>query len=250
MQVHYEQTLVEECVFRATRADPALEREMHAALDPIYALRKKSNGESDAQFQNVFSAFFARLKLDGVIVDLLAEQPQIAESVSRCIVSQAERQRAESAELFSKKQDVTHRTLMIRITPDSLISPNRAAGHLRRELFHVADMVNDTFAYRPDQIDEINPRRNLILDRYRVYWDIYIEGRLYRRQQGDPRAMNRLRHALPRTLGVDYTDHSRAIFDQLFTARQLTHQQLLSWARQPQQCGCASATSVGHPKEN
>jgi hypothetical protein len=237
MQIEYDPQLVEQAVFLAARAGPPhLEGDLHAATDPLYTM--PPGRDREAGFRRVYAAWFSRLKLDAILVSLLAERPLIAEHVSRCIVRQAPRRKAESAELFVRPSDAgtvpTDRTLIIQLCPPSLLDTDRLAAYLRRELFHISDMLDARFGYELESVSGLPARQNLVRDRYRVLWDIYVEGRLNREGRSADQRSTGLPAMFARAFNRPAAEGCRSTFDRILQAVELTHSQLLNWAMHPQ----------------
>ena len=66
--------------------------------DPIYEIADEELRQR--AFAPVYRDFFTKLGLDKLIADLMAERPFIGESIDRCVVREAARTKAESAELL------------------------------------------------------------------------------------------------------------------------------------------------------
>lgn len=235
MTLEIEPTLVEQAVFLAVRGDGALSRKLHRITDPLYAL--PAGPRRDEQFRRACLSFFQKLGLDGLVTTSIAERPVIGRSVGRCVVREAAGTKEESAELFVGRSAAApgprDRTLIIQLTPCTLLDSHRALPLLRRELLHVADMLDDDFDYRRESIDGLPPRQNLVRDRYRVLWDIYVEGRLTREGRGEEAWADRLRSAFSRTFREQGREPDGRAFDAVFSATNLTHGQLLEWAGSP-----------------
>src|SRR5262249_15834050 len=98
MRIEYDAALIERTVFLIAHDDPDIERELHAPSDPLYAM--PPSRQRDAAFHQVYARLFVRLGIQKVIDTVLAERPCIAASIARCIVRDAVRPSAQSAELF------------------------------------------------------------------------------------------------------------------------------------------------------
>lgn len=236
MHIEYDPELIEHTVFMAGQKDPDLSAELHQSTDQLYGLRGER--ERHARFWEVFKTFFQRLGLDELIPRLLAERSLTELRIHRCLISEAPHSMAEGAELYVKNDkgssDDATRTLSIRVCPQSLLDISDLAPRLRRELLHVADMLDERFAYDKRSLTGHHPRQNLIRDRYRVLWDIHVEGRLFREGHRDDRMRIRLSHQLERV----FTRYSACLFppvlERVFNADHLTHRQLLEWASTPE----------------
>jgi hypothetical protein len=130
---------------------------------------------------------FEALGLGAAIVEALEEFPVIAGSLGVCRVAPAASRKEEGAELFVRRGDGldarSSRTAVLRLRPESLLDRGGLASFLRRELFHLADMLDPAFGYEsalPD-VEGGAQRRRQVLERYAVLWDTVIDGRLERR---------------------------------------------------------------------
>ncbi len=235
MRIEYEPSLVEQAVLSAARQDAALMGELHGATDPLYQLTDSTQQES--RFREVYTGFFQRLGFDEVLPRLLKERPLIADNVGRCIARQAQNAHKEAAELYVKDEDESPspstRSLFIFVTPDSLLKPKELEHRMQSELLHTADMLDHRFGYVKDSLAGHHPRQNLIRDRYRVLWNIFVEGRLHREGHRDPEAEARLQEQLARVFGRAVNGRAAETFARVFGAVDLTHGQMLAWAQSP-----------------
>ncbi len=235
LTIEYEQSLVETTVFLAVRNDQKLECELHQAVDPLYEIPDEELRQRG--FVPVFRDFFTKLGLDRPLVELLSQRPLIGEQVDRCVVREAAKRKAECAELLVRSDvsegDRSGRTLVIQICPQSFIDSERFVSLMRRELLHVADMLDTRFAYQRATFSGEPSRQNLQRDRYRVLWDIYVEGRLDREQFGVNREKQRSERAFGRVFGLTAAGDDGAVFGRIFGAESLTHRDLMDWAREP-----------------
>lgn len=239
LTIEYDQALVEQATFLAARRDAQSETELHSTIDPLYELVDDEHRQRS--FQTVFRDFFRKLGLDRVIADLIAEHPLIRERVGRCFVREAARVRTESAELFAREeaeqQNPQGRTLVIQVCPQSLVEPERFAPRMRRELLHVSDMLDERFGYDKETIarGHPGPRGTLLRDRYRILWDIYVEGRLSRVGPGDSDMLIALESMLNKVYPSYDAQACRRGFQRVFDVATLTHAELLAFVRNPDQ---------------
>lgn len=235
MTIEYEQSLVETAVFLGVREDESQECAFHLAIDPLYEI---SDAElRQREFAPVYRDFFRKLGFDQLVAGLLAERPAVGEGVDRCVVREAARQKAESAELLVQ-QPVTgegcpNKTLVIQICPQSFLDSERFASCMRRELLHVADMLDEAFGYEREAFHGAISFQNLQRDRYRVLWEIYVEGRLDGEGRGKRGAKEGLQQALDRVFTKSPDGAAINVFRRLFDASSLTHRLFMDWAREP-----------------
>ncbi len=232
--VEYDQSLVEQAAFLAARRDGHLENQLHKAIDPLYAIADEQLRQ-DA-FARTFQEFFTKLGLDRVVSDLIAERPLIKKHLARCIVREAPQTKDESAELFLGDNSAEAHfecTLVIQACPQSLVDAGKFAMRMQRDLLHVSDMLDERFAYQREAIAGLPARQNLVRDRYRVLWDIYVEGRLEREGRSSKELAESLRTVFERVFSKDRASLGVEAFNRVFDASTLTHRILLDWAHNP-----------------
>jgi hypothetical protein len=184
IHVEYEPRFLEEVVLRAAAARPE-GRLLHRERERCYAV---PDAETRGQtFEALAAAWGARLGLDRPIRDALAEQPLIAAGVDRVGVGRPPRPGATGAELLVRTRRpgepaAASRRLRLLLAPDALLDPARLLPFLRRELQHVADMLDPRFGYAPHLPAAAGgpAHERLLRDRYRVVWDVTVDGRLLR----------------------------------------------------------------------
>ncbi len=249
MSIEYDQTLIEQATFLAARRDQRLERELHEAIDPLYEISDEETRRR--AFEPAFARLFSKFGLDRIVTDLIAERALIGKHVGRCVVREAPRAKVESAELFVRRagavSSTSERTLVIQACPQSLVDSQRFAVRMRRELLHVADMLDEHFGYARDTVAPGAPgaRQSLLRDRYRVLWDIYVEGRLSRQGLSDKSLSAGARRSLLHVFTTYDPQAVHGVFERLFDTPTLTHDDLLAWARSPELLFPACVDSEG-----
>ena len=241
--VEYEPRLLEEAVLLAVSGLDE-EREFRAHRDRLYEIDDPD--EQERRFRTFHAVWFERLGLERPICRALLEEPLIVAETRACIVALAVSKKAEGADLFVAPSEVNGRTVGIRLRPERFTDSERLLQFLRRELLHIADMLDPRFRYSRDLpgLENDAAYARLIRERYRVLWDTCVDGRLVRR--GLARAEIRgtrlaeFAHAFP-MLG-ERTDE---IFTRFFEAPSPTHAELVAFASTPSR----SAGPGPHPGE-
>lgn len=184
MLLRYDPRLIEEAVFLALRERPET-REFQEQRERVYEVADPQ--ERERFFGELHRSWFARLGLGKVVEQTLHERPQISSSIASCFVGCVAQAKEEGAELFvtpdEQLEGTTHRVVSILLRPESLLQEESLLTFLRHELFHVADMLDPTFAYEPTlpKAEGGPTYDSLIINRYRVLWDVTINGRMVRR---------------------------------------------------------------------
>lgn len=232
MRFEYDPNFVEQATFLSAKRDPVQECASHDVLDPLYRmtdveLRRRA-------FRAAHGDLFRRFGLDGLVPHAVDEFPLLAEHLNCCLVREAERTRAQSVDLYTRKSDSSNEvgepTLIIALCPESLLDHQQLTPWLRRQLQHVEDMVNERFGY-DTRLPAVSPvQQNLIRDRYAVLWDIYVEGRLIRSGKLDDSAIQQLWVSFSKAFRLDGQCPSRTTFERLLETNELTHTQMMFWA--------------------
>lgn len=234
--VKYDPRLVEEAVL-SSLAGHAEEARFRRERDRIYELTNEENRET--RFRELHSRWFARLRLGRSIIEALEEQEGLLRQVRRCYVMSAVSSPEEGADLHdwlgvARAEDAQPAVILIRISVRRLLATSDLRPWLRHELMHVADMLDPGFGYeRWVPSSELGPAYgNLLRDRYRVMWDVWIDGRLHRRGWlPDEAREKRLAEFMAtfRMLGSQAAEE----FQRLFESKVQTHGGLMALAQTP-----------------
>lgn len=167
--------LVEEAVWAALRGHPE-RRAFDGEREPLYAIEPPE--ARDAAFDRLHLDWFLRLGLHRTLDRAIAELGAALATVGRFLVIPATRERDQAADLFVAAD--TARSVAVAIRPEVLADAGRAIVLLRRELLHIADMIDPEFRYEPRlPAQPAGPAQDRLLqDRYRVLWSCSVDGRL------------------------------------------------------------------------
>jgi hypothetical protein len=226
LSLEYEPALVEAAVLAALHGHPGAGA-FHAERDPVYGLAPAEARE--AAFTALHARWFERLRLDRSLREGLGERPEILAACARGLVARARGSRGQGADLLVAPPAPP--TLVVRLGPETLAARADALALLRRELLHVADMLDPEFGYEPrlpaGEGGAIHDRRRA--ERYRVLWDAWVDGRLIRSGRASSAArtdrLRDFRQAFPELGG-----EAEAVFEQFFGAARCTHADLVRWA--------------------
>ena len=242
MHIELDPALLEESVFlvlraREERGDRAMFEQFHQRVDALYDLPGDDRGREVA-FQEVHAEFFGRLGFEPALQCHMAEFPLLDRELDGITFLKTVARKQEGAELFVRRTDESagsrpHRTAVVRLRAELFLDPNQLSLLLRRELYHVSDMVDPAFAYRPDlgETGESIAQQNLVRDRYRVLWSMYVDARLVRADRAPEVVLDR--HAGPLKKAFDGFPEADvlAIFKTVSLAESLTHAGLLRLAK-------------------
>ncbi|MBI1746306.1 MAG: hypothetical protein HYR55_06925 [Acidobacteria bacterium] len=230
MLIRSDPALMEEIVFweikrREEQGDLQIFRTYHQLADAIY--EEPSTIRREVEFAKLHEKFFRVMGFETLIAQVLSEFAPLAGKVAEVFVARAIRPQDEGADLshFGNR-------IGIKIRAERFRDAESLKTFMRHEFYHVADMLDPTFGYEPNDVQQVSSpaEESLLRDRYKVLWNILIESRL--RKAGKPTMAGReerfaefeaLYQKLPLTPRV-------AVFDVLWSAEQLTHRDLIEMA--------------------
>jgi len=231
----YDPRLVEEGVFLALGEHPEAQ-DFQRQRDRLYEMADPE--EREHAFHELHRAWFRRLGLADGITAALAEQPLLASAIKTCVIACAPGKRQEEADLLVRHeedlQDRERRTLRLLISPESLLDPPALRNFLRHELFHIRDMVDPRFSYEPElPVAEAGPAHDRLLrDRYRILWDMTIDGRMLRRAWAPEAVRARRLDEFARAFPM-FGAQTLQVFGSFFDHEPHTHGELVAMARDP-----------------
>lgn len=227
--------LMEEAVLLAERQ---VERDAATAFrrerDRIYEATEPESRE--AQFRSLHQQWFVRFGLQARVEAALSEYVEFAGRLSGGRIVRAIARSEEGADLLdpARAHAGPGPLLVLRLRPASLVEPDTLQALLRHELMHVADMLDPAFGYERTlpPADDGPSADNILRDRYRVVWDVTIDGRLARAGRGsagtrDARCRE-FREAFP-MLGEGF----QSAFAPWWNEPCPTHADLVAFARMP-----------------
>ena len=183
MHLRYDEDFVEAAVFLCTsgrrKGVPPLqiarfnhEREkLYAVLDP---------DERNTAFFRLHLEWFREWGLEKLLTDPLRDFPLLQEALRILAFRKARGRNDDGAELYVNEAGERNGVVVMR--PEHIEREAELAPFLRHELAHLHDMVDPNFGYVPD-LPVLGPslkQQRLARERYRMLWDVSIDGRLIR----------------------------------------------------------------------
>ena len=226
LEPEWDPRLVEAAVLAAMHGS-ADEPAFRAERDALYEIAEAEDRE--AAFAALHARWFERLVLDRPLREALAMWPEIAASCARCLVTRAPGGRDEGGDLLVAP--TTRPILSVRLSVETVATPERLRLLLRRELLHVADMLTPRFGYEPALPEHVagGARERAVRDHYRILWNAYVDGRLVRAGL----VLTVARGERFREFACAFFqlgDGLEAVFERFFDAPELTHADLLGFA--------------------
>jgi hypothetical protein len=236
MQLRYDDELVEAAVFlcaagRRAGIPPLQIRRFHREREQPYAILDPD--ARNAAFFQLHLEWFREWGLEQALMRVVAEFPLLPSSLALLAFRQARGKNEEGAELFVSAE--TGRNGVVALLPGRFASDEKLAPFLRHEFMHLNDMLDPEFGYSPQvHIAGQNPaQERLTRERYRLLWDITIDGRLAHQQRtttGEGRAH---RAAFDRAFHFWPESRREAVFARLWHGAHPRHDDLLAIAADP-----------------
>ncbi len=177
LEVIYDNQLVDDIVCKGlarqeASGDLTLYKEYHDKRDAVYELEEERRPK---RFRELDSDFFSRLGYDSFIKEVFDEFPDIEEKIKDVHVRRATTKQNEGSNVVDEGTKV-----IIRLYPELFVEgSSEIRTVIRHELMHVSDMMNSKFEYNVDEDFGRSPmEERIIRDRYRLFWDISVDGRL------------------------------------------------------------------------
>lgn len=231
--IRFEPYFIEEAVFlRIKQLESLGQKEQVHAFHRQRTHIYDSVGKDDQKqaFQNLNEAFFRDLGLNEGFCGYFQEFPLLQTSDIHVYVKSTYQKRQERSELFV---DGSARTLILSLRVLQALDPEMLAPFLRHELMHISDMVDPDFQYDSNptlggtgQVEE-----ELIRDRFRVLWNLYVSARLVGRGQTPFIPFNNLKGEFEKTFSHIDENEKAAVVKNFIGQKKWTQGELLQLAR-------------------
>jgi len=183
MKLLFDEDLVEAVVFACASGQrqgiPSLQiRRFQREREGLYAILDPD--ERNAAFFRLHLSWFREWGMEKLLADAVSMFPMLSRELDVMAFRKARGRSEEAAELYVNATAERHGVIALR--PERFQRDAALAGFLNHELMHLSDMVDPTFDYSPDiyKAGQTASEQRLIRERYRLLWDITIDGRLVR----------------------------------------------------------------------
>jgi len=231
--IELESGLCEEIVLGRVLAEERAGRvpEWRHESEEVY--RIASPLERDRAFRNLALGSFAKTGAAKVLHALLAEFEPRFPGVSRAVFQRANRPAQEGTELHVSG---TERVVRTEVGVTRMLEPASLETFLRSEWTHVADMLDPSFGYGPDELEQAGETpfdRRMIRERYRALWTSSVTGRLAREGKAPEGAESHRRAEVYRVYAKLPETARAACFEAVWSGPRPTHAQLMALAASP-----------------
>src|SRR5262245_3489475 len=183
MNLRYDDDFVETAVFIAasgrSASVAALQiRRFHAERERCYNVLDPD--ERNSAFFKLHLDWFREWGLEKLLLGVVQEYPLLPPALTILAFRKVRMKKDEGAELYVSAEN--GRSAVVAMRSERFERDDAVAALLRHEFMHLSDMVDPAFKYSPGlNLPGLNPTQQRITrERYRLLWDITIDGRLVR----------------------------------------------------------------------
>ena len=128
-------------------------------------------------------------------------------------------------------QEAGQKRIVIKLLSDRFQAIPYLKKLVRHELMHASDMLTESYGYRDERLGGNPMEESIVKERYSVFWDIFVDGRLIRKgretisdKESRYREFESLYKKIPEEVKI-------AVFDFLWQEESLTHDKILGLAK-------------------
>lgn len=242
VEIRFDPALVEEAVFlEVKRREVSGERHMaevfHARRSCLYDVVGAAD-EREARFRQLAERNFHELGLSELVTKRFEEFPLVAALVQTARVQRVWSRKEERVELYVRPAPPgrasleASATLLLGLQAARYLNRDELVAFLRHELMHISDMLDPAFVYEPHPEfgGECETENDLIRERFRLLWNVWVAGRMRRNEWPLPDA-----ERSPRGLGQACASwepkRREAVLQDLGSRDRCTQRELLELAR-------------------
>lgn len=246
MPLRFEQELVESAVTLHLTSGrvPALQAtRFHRERENLY--RVSDPDERNDAFFKLHLEWFREWALDKQLTGPVHEL-SLLETLDLLAFRSARSKREEGAELYVNDAGKKHGVVALR--PLRFRDAKDLNCFLRHELWHICDMVDPTFGYAPGIRGQLSPaQQRLARERYRVLWDVTIDGRITKSRNAGQATKEERRAEFDAAFPFWSSDKRDALFISLWTEAHPTHAMLEDHVRDPRDLQNTKGPVPGSP---
>ena len=250
MHLRYDEDFVEGAIFLCAsgkRQDvPHLQvLRFHREREILYSLLDPD--ERNAAFFRLHLEWFREWGLEKWLLRTLEEFPLLSGALQVLAFRKARGKSDEGAELYVNPE--TGRSGVVALRVERFALEQDLTPFLRHELTHLQDMVDPAFGYARelDVAGHTASPQRLTRERYRVLWDVTIDGRLLNGGRAGIATRDQRWAEFDRAYSFWPESRRQTVFDLLWNGPAPSHQQLLVHACDPRGLHSAQQPLPGAP---
>jgi hypothetical protein len=229
--IEFDSSFVEEAVFLVmsgkSAKDPVV-KNFHREREEIYQSGQKET--QNGPFSVLYKNYFVSSGINKLFEDVAGEYALLRRPGLLIFIKRVWSKKQEDAELYI--QDGL-KTVFIALMAGRVLTPDSLKSFLRHELWRVSDMLDPDFQYSPDiSLNGKNELEdNLIRDRFRALWDMYITARIIRKGNEPLKPAEAQRQEFKKNFFFFSENEQQSIISDLNERSGLKHVDLLGWAQ-------------------
>ena len=234
MQIRYDEDFLESAVFlcssgKVGNISPLQIRRFQRDRERLYKISDPD--ERNSAFFKLHAEWFREWALDARIDNYVKQFPSLASELTLLAFRKARSKQEEGAELYVNSAG---KNGVIALRVERLSTNEGLDAFMHHELMHLHDMVDRPFGYTRDLPAAIDPMlQRLIRDRYRLLWDVSIDGRLITQGKATIASQQSRRDEFDRAYSFWSSPDREQVFQRLWTTVKPTHAELLQLACDP-----------------
>jgi hypothetical protein len=213
--------------------------------EKLYELHEPD--ERNAAFFSLHLEWFREWGLEKFLTEGLNEFPLLTKSLDILAFRKSRGKNDEGAELYVN--ETGNRSGVVAMRPERFARESELKAFLRHELMHLHDMVDPDFGYLPELPNvkaSINQER-LARERYRLLWDISIDGRLTRAGRNTIATKDQRWSEFSAVFSFWPEVRQREVFELLWNNPAPTHRVLADLVCDPRQLQTSNGPQPGAP---
>jgi hypothetical protein len=236
MQIRYDEDFIEAAVFMCaggSGADvpPLQVARFHRAREKLYGILDPD--ERNTAFFKLHLDWFREWGLEQPLTHVQKEFPLVREQLGVLAVRKTVGRNDEGAELYVN--DAGQRTGLLALRLERLKDAAGLRDYLRHEFTHLHDMLDPAFGYAPAlELPGLNAaQKRLARERYRLLWDITIDGRLAAAGRAPMQTREQYAGAFARAFSFWPEEKQAETFSPLWANRSPHHSHILGLIADP-----------------
>jgi hypothetical protein len=231
--VVFESSFTEEAVFLAAKyninkINGRIIQEFHRERENIY--QNTAAEERDQAFERFYKEYFHSLGVNEIFENIIAEFPLLHHPSVILFFKKVWSKGQEDTELFVEGG---LKTVCAALMVNRILQPFCIQAILRHDLLRISDMLDPHFRYAPhiNLAGKSELENNLIKDRFRILWDMYIDVRLRKKGYSTLKSVEDYKKAFQEAFFFLKDNERKYIYSKLEGCGGLMQIDLISWAQ-------------------
>ncbi|MCA9405000.1 MAG: hypothetical protein KC684_00550 [Candidatus Omnitrophica bacterium] len=232
-KIIFESSFIEEAVFLAAKyntnkINDSIIQKFHEDRENIY--QNTTTEERELAFETLYKEYLYKLKISEIFESIISKFVLLHQPNVILYVKKVWSKGQEDTELFV---DGDLRTVCIALMVNRILQPFCIQAILRHDLMRICDMLDPKFQYSPQiRLDgKSELENNLIKDRFRILWDMYIDIRLRKKGYSTLKSVEDYQKAFQRSFFFLKNSEREYIYSKLEGCDDLMQIDMINWAQ-------------------